>query len=61
MVVYQSVVTSLGIKRMHVLYFLVTSENTKLTFIENCFIVICPSGSIFFVQHHVKVPKTILC
>jgi hypothetical protein len=32
--VCQSVVTSLGIKRMHVLYFLVTAENPKLTFMD---------------------------
>jgi hypothetical protein len=32
--VCQSVVTSLGIKRMYVLYFLVTAKNPKLTFID---------------------------
>jgi hypothetical protein len=61
MVFANSAVTSLGIKRMHVLYFLVTAENPKLTFIEQYSIVIYPSGSIFVVHHHVKVPKAILC
>jgi hypothetical protein len=34
MVVYQSVVISLGIKRVNMLYFLVTTENPNLTFID---------------------------
>jgi hypothetical protein len=34
MVFINYVVISLGIKRMHVLYFLVTFENPKLTFID---------------------------
>jgi hypothetical protein len=34
MVFTNYVVTSLGIKRMHVLYFLVIVENPKLTFID---------------------------
>jgi hypothetical protein len=33
--VCQSVVTSLGIKRMHVLYFLVSAKNPKLTLIDH--------------------------
>jgi hypothetical protein len=33
--VCQPVVTSLGIKRMHVLYFLVTAENPKLTVMDS--------------------------
>jgi hypothetical protein len=37
MVVYQFVVTSLGIKRMHVIYFLVIAENSRLTLIDKLF------------------------
>jgi hypothetical protein len=37
--------------------FLVTAESPKLKFIDKCSIVICPSGSIFVVQHHVNVPN----
>jgi hypothetical protein len=44
---------------MHVLYFLVKESRVK--FIDTVPIIICASGSIFVVQHHVKVPKAILC
>jgi hypothetical protein len=30
-----------------------------VTFIDIVSIIICPSGSIFVVQHHVRVPKAI--
>jgi hypothetical protein len=41
MVFTNSVVTSLGRKRMHVLYFLVTAENPKLTFIGLSIVILC--------------------
>jgi hypothetical protein len=49
-----------NIKTMHVLYFLGDILESRETFIEIVSIVICPSGSIFVVEHHVKVPKAIL-
>jgi hypothetical protein len=61
MVFANSALTSLGIKTMHVLYFLVTAENPTLTFIDKCSIIICPSGTIFIVHHHVKITKATLC
>jgi hypothetical protein len=51
MVFTNSVVTSIGRKRMHVLYFLVTSIHCNMFM----------HGSIFVVHHHVKLPKAILC
>jgi hypothetical protein len=45
---------------MHVL-FLGDSLESRETFIDTVSSVICPSRNIFVVQHHVKVPKAILC
>jgi hypothetical protein len=46
---------------MHMLYFLSDSCESRVTFIDTVSVVICPSGSIFVVQHYVKLPKAILC
>jgi hypothetical protein len=41
MVFTSSIVTSLGRKIMHVLYFLVTAENPKLTFMDYVYCNMC--------------------